>query len=123
MFGSHEEILPEDVSEEDGERILKRVADEIVSRRLTAPVFLLESCSPLSFIGSQAMVVLEPFVHAIFDLPDYRKFALIMERRENVQKLMIMIENANQKQKADRKEAQKTEKQKRGRRWLRRKSS
>ncbi len=120
MFEPHEEILSEDVTEEDSERILNRVTDEIVSRRLTAPaIFLLESCSPLSFIGSQAMVVLEPFVHAIFDLPDYRKFALIMERRENVQKLVIMIENANQKQK----EARKNGEGKRSRRWLRRKSS
>lgn len=90
---SDEEILPEDISEEEGERILDKVAKEIVSRRLTAPaIFLLESCSPLSFIGSQAMIMLEPFVHAIFDLPDYRKFALLMERGENVKKLIALIE-------------------------------
>ena len=91
MLGSHEEILPEDVDEEEGNRILKKVANEIVSRRLTAPaLFFLESCSPLSFVGSQAMIVLEPFIHAIFNLPDYRKFTLMMERRENVRKLMMI---------------------------------
>ncbi|MFC1712999.1 hypothetical protein ACFL6S_04980 [Candidatus Poribacteria bacterium] len=113
MFNPHEEILPEDVSEEDRERILKRVAAEIVSRRLTAPaIFFLESCSPLSFVGSQGMIVLEPFIHAIFNLPDYRRFALIMERRENVNRLITMIEIANQEQKATGKKEQKK------RRWL-----
>ena len=117
MFEPHEVILPEDVNPEERERILKRVADEIVSRRLTAPaIFFLESCSPLSFVGSQAMVALEPFIHAIFDLPDYRKFALIMERRENVEKLITMIEITNQEQKLAGKETQERGKRKSRRR-------
>lgn len=108
MFKPYEEILPEDVNEEDRERILKRVAKEIVDRRLTTPaIFFLESCSPLSFVGSQGMIALEPFIHAIFDLPDYRKFALMMERRENVNRLITMIEIANQEQKAARKNERK----------------
>jgi len=115
LFRPHEEILPEDVSEEDAERILKKLATEIVNRRLTVPaIFLLESCNPLSFIGGQAMIALEPFIHAIFDLPDYRKFALLIERRENVQRLITMIEIANQEQKLARKE----ERKKRSRKWL-----
>lgn len=113
MFEPHEEILPEDVSEEDRERILKRVATEIVSRRLTAPaIFFLEASSPLSFVGGQAMILLEPFVHAIFDLPDYRRFALMLERRENVNRLITLIEITNQEQKT----AAKKEPKKHG--WL-----
>ena len=108
MLEPHEEILPEDVSEEDAERILERIATEIVSRRLTAPaIFFLESCSPLSFIGSQAMIVLEPFIHAIFKLPDYRRFALMMERPENVRKLIAMIEAANREHKLSTKKRKK----------------
>jgi len=125
MFDSREEIIPEDVTEEDAERILKRVADEIVSRRLTAPaIFLLESCRPLSFVGSQAMIVLEPFVRAIFDLPDYRKFALMMERRENVASLIDMIEIANRGQKSLEKSEKEnlSAKEKFVRRWFRSKS-
>jgi len=100
MFEPYQEILPEDVDAEEGKRVLKKVADEIVSRRLTVPaIFLLEACSPLSFVGSQTMIALEPFVRAIFDLPHYREFALMMERGENVEKLITMIEAANQEQK------------------------
>ena len=125
MFDSREEITPEDVTEEDGERILKRVADEVVSRRLTAPaIFLLESCRPLSFVGSQAMIVLEPFVRAIFDLPDYRKFALMMERRENVESLIEMIEVVNRGQKTLEKSEKEnlSAKEKFIRRWFRSRS-
>jgi hypothetical protein len=100
MLNSHDVILPEDISNEDSERILKKVSVEIVDRRLTAPaIFLLESCRPLSFIGSQAMIVLEPLVHAIFDFPDYRKFAILMEQRGNVEKLIDIIETTNHEQK------------------------
>jgi hypothetical protein len=108
MFQSDEEILPEDIDAEEGKKILKKVAGEIVSRRLTAPaIFFLEAFSPLSFVGSQTMIALEPFVRAILDLPNYRKFALMMERRENVEKLITMIEIANQEQKSARKQARK----------------
>ena len=118
MFQPQGEILPEDVSDEDRERILKRVASEIVSRRLTAPaIFFLESCSPLSFVGSQGMIALEPFIQAIFDLPDYRRFALMMERRENVNRLITMIEAINYEQKTAKKKEQESPK----RRWLWRK--
>jgi len=99
-----EEILPEDVNPEEAESILKRIADEIVKRRLTVPaIFLLESCSPLNFVGSQAMLALEPFVRAIFDFPNYRKFALLMESDENVKKLIDLIEITNHEQKITRK--------------------
>lgn len=99
-----EEILPEDVNPEEAEIILKRIADEIVKRRLTVPaIFLLESCSPLNFVGSQAMLALEPFVRAIFDFPNYRKFALLMESDENVKKLIDLIEITNHEQKITRK--------------------
>ena len=46
MLEPHEEILPEDVSEEDAERILERIATEIVSRRLTAPAIFFGVLQP-----------------------------------------------------------------------------
>jgi len=103
-----EEILPEDVNPEEAKSILRRVADEIVKRRLTVPaIFLLESCGPLNFIGSQAMLALEPFVRTIFDHPGYRKFALLMESDDNVKKLIEMIETTNQEQKMAKKNQKK----------------
>ena len=108
-WSTEEEILPEDVNPEEREVILKRVSDEIVKRRLTVPaIFLLESCSPLNFIGSQAMIALEPFVRTIFDFSGYRKFALLMESDENVKKLIELIEIANHEQKMAKKKQKKS---------------
>ena len=45
------------------------------------------------------MLALEPFVRAIFDFPNYRKFALLMENDENVKKLIDLIEITNHEQK------------------------
>ncbi len=96
----NEEILPEDISKDETERILNKAADEIVKRRLTVPaIFILESCRPLNFIGSQALIALEPFIQAIFSIPDYRKFALIIENDENIKKFVEIIEIKNQEQK------------------------
>ena len=96
----NEEILPEDVDPEEAESILRKFADEIVRRRLTVPaIFILESSLPLNFIGSQGMIALEPFVRTIFSLPNYRKFALLMESDEKVKRLITLIEIVNHEQK------------------------
>lgn len=96
----NEEILPEDIDQNETERILNKAADEIVKRRLTVPaIFILESCRPLNFIGSQALIALEPFVQAIFSISDYRKFALIIESDENIRKFIDIIEAKNHEKK------------------------
>lgn len=96
----NEEILPEDIDQNETERILNRAADEIIKRRLTVPaIFILESCRPLNFIGSQALIALEPFVQAIFSITDYRKFALIIESDENIRKFIDIIETKNHEKK------------------------
>ena len=75
------------------EALIQRTAEEIVQRRLAAPaVFLLESSRPLSFIASQGLVVLGPFVDAAFDAPHYEAFCRMIENRDNVEKLTQRIE-------------------------------
>jgi len=60
---------------------------------MTVPaIFFLESMKPLSFVGSQAMHFFEPMVHAFFPVRDYERFALLMERRENLEALLVKIE-------------------------------
>lgn len=61
--------------------------------RMTVPaIFFLESMKPLSFVGSQAMHFFEPFVNAFFTVRDYERFAVLMERRENLEALLVKIE-------------------------------
>jgi hypothetical protein len=65
----------------------------VIRYRMTVPaIFFLESMKPLSFIGSQAMHFFEPMVRALFTVPEYDRFALLMERRENLEALLVKIE-------------------------------
>jgi len=60
---------------------------------MTVPaILLLESVKPLSFIGSQALYFFEPIVRALFTIPEYERYAAMMERRENIEALLVRIE-------------------------------
>jgi hypothetical protein len=60
---------------------------------MTVPaIFFLESIKPLSFVGSQAMHFFEPMVRALFSVPEYDRLAFLMERRENLEALLVTIE-------------------------------
>ncbi len=60
---------------------------------MTVPAILfLESVKPLSFVGSQALYFFEPMVRALFSVPEYERFAAIVERRENIERLLVKIE-------------------------------
>lgn len=60
---------------------------------MTVPaIFFLESVKPLSFVGSQALHFFEPMVHAFFQAREYERFALLMERRDNLEALLVKIE-------------------------------
>jgi len=81
------ELSPEDLA------LLERVAGRVVELGLEVPAILtLESGRPLSLLAGQAMVFFEPFVQAMFLLPDYRRFSSLVERRETVEALVRMIE-------------------------------
>jgi hypothetical protein len=74
--------------------LLDRVAAWLVRRRLAVPaVLFLESMKPLSFVGSQALVFLEPVVRAATGAGTARVAALL-ENRENVEELLRRIESA-----------------------------
>ena len=73
--------------------LLSKIADQIVKRKLTVPaIMFFESVKPLSFIGSQGMVFLQPIVQAFLNRREYDEITLMMESRENVEKLLLEIE-------------------------------
>lgn len=87
---------PDDIYDRERQReVLGKVARELGKRRLTAPaIFTLESMMPLSFIASQALVMLKPFVQALIGGKDYAVFAAALEERENVEWLLRELEAA-----------------------------
>ena len=65
---------------------------------MTVPAILfLESVKPLSFVGSQALYFFEPIVRALFTVPEYERFAVLLERRENIEVLLVKIEERDDK--------------------------
>lgn len=65
-----------------------------MDRRLAAPaLFLLESSKPLSFLASQGLVFLGPFVDAALDVPSYDAVVRMLEDRDNVERLLQRIEH------------------------------
>jgi hypothetical protein len=74
--------------------LLDRIAERIVELRLELPAILtLETGRPLSLLAGQTMIFLEPLVGAFLKLPDYRRFAQMIERRETVEALLRSVEN------------------------------
>ena len=87
--------------------LLQKIADQVVKRKLTVPaIMFLESVKPLSFIGSQGLVFFQPIVQAVLNRKEYDEITLMMEQRENVEKLLVEIE----KQEADWQQREQAEK-------------
>ena len=94
-----------EVLADDDRALLQRVARRVVELRLETPALLtLETARPLSVIAGQAMLFFEPFAQAMFRLPDYRRVAALVERREALEALAAMIELAtDERERAGRK--------------------
>jgi hypothetical protein len=84
------------LSPED-ERLLDRIAERVVAMSMTVPAILfLESVKPLSFVGSQALYFFEPMVRTFFTVPEYERFAALLERRDSLEALLVRIEGRDQ---------------------------
>jgi hypothetical protein len=84
-----EPLAPEDLA------LLERLARRVVEMRLETPAILtLETARPLSLVAGQAMLFFEPFAQALFHLPEYRRVAALVERREALEELARRIEQA-----------------------------
>ena len=117
FFGSDQKEIEEALTPTQ-EEILDKISKKVVQWKMAVPaIMFLESVKPLSYLGSQVMVFFEPFVHALFNFPEYSEFQQMMERRENVERLLQRIEKfdaeAYEEEKKRKKEAKllrKTEK-------------
>lgn len=74
--------------------LIERLAQRVVALHMAPPaIFFLESSKPLTYIASQALIVFEPIVQAIFSFREYREFQRLMEDRANVERLIERIED------------------------------
>ncbi|OYD14468.1 hypothetical protein CH330_08645 [candidate division WOR-3 bacterium JGI_Cruoil_03_51_56] len=86
-------MFASEISEERREELFTKIAQKIVDMRLTpVAVVILESGKPISFVGSQLMVFLQPIFMAVFPFHQYDEIAALMEERPNVELLIEKIE-------------------------------
>ncbi len=73
--------------------LLERVAARVVASRLESPAILaLESAKPVSLLAGQAMIFFEPLLQVLLPGPEVRRFAKLLERRETLEQLAVLIE-------------------------------
>ena len=78
--------------------LLDKAAGFVVKKRMAAPaVLFLESLQPMSFLGSQVMLFLQPIVASFFSRGEYERLAQILERRESIGLFIERIEETQDK--------------------------
>lgn len=108
---------PEPLNERE-DALMTKLAAKVVEWKMTVPAILfLESVKPLNFIGAQALIFFEPFVQTIFNFKDYDTFRIMMERRENVERLLQRIESLDADALEREKATRRKRRRERGRRW------
>jgi len=122
-FGEYELPPEEEALSEQEQQILFKLADFIVRKGMTVPAILtLETVKPLNYIGSQAMVFFEPFVQAVIrDVSGYNTFRRMMEKRDNIERLLQKVEELDAIQFQKEKELKKKYKAEKKARWEKRK--
>lgn len=74
--------------------LIERAARAVIRREM-APVaiFMLESCKPLSRVGSQAMIFFLPLAKVLLPEPgDYQQLIELLDDREQLERLICRIE-------------------------------
>lgn len=83
-----------ELTPERRDALIDQVAGQIVRRRMETPAILfLEMNKPVSFIASQGMVALSPFVAPFVGFQNVRLASRLFEDRQNVERLIRRIED------------------------------
>lgn len=82
--------------------VLEKTADFIIKKNMNTPAILfLETLSPLNFIGSQAMVFLQPLLGPLFSEEDYKLLVSALEKRNSISVLVGKIIERDKKLEID----------------------
>lgn len=83
-----------EITEERRSFLINKIAQRIVDLRL-APIAIvfLESSKPLTFLGNQLMIFMQPFYRAFFSFREYEEITAMLEDRNNVERLICAIEH------------------------------
>ncbi|KPK64215.1 hypothetical protein AMJ83_03010 [candidate division WOR_3 bacterium SM23_42] len=96
-----------EVTEDRKKFLLSKIAQKVVDYRLSpVAIIFLESSKPLSFLGNQFLIFMQPFYRALFSFREYEEIATMLEDRRNIEALICEIERLEE----ERDEAKRTDK-------------
>ncbi len=82
-----------EVSEERKKFLLNKIAQKVIDYRLSpVAIVFLESAKPLSFLGNQFLIFMQPFYRALFSFREYEEITAMLEDRKNIEALIREIE-------------------------------
>ncbi|MEO0136104.1 MAG: hypothetical protein ABIL39_09265 [candidate division WOR-3 bacterium] len=82
-----------EITEERRNFLINKIAQKIVDLRLSpVAIVFLESSKPLTFLGNQLMIFMQPFYRAFFSYQEYEEIAAMLEDRNNIERLICAIE-------------------------------
>jgi hypothetical protein len=82
-----------EVTEERKKFLINKIAQKAVDYRLSpVAIVFLESSKPLSFLGNQFLIFMQPFYRALFAYHEYEEITAMLEDRENIEALICEIE-------------------------------
>lgn len=84
---------PTALTEERTLQIIDDLASKIEKLGMVAPaIMMLEASKPLGFVGSQALLFLQPFLGFFWNELATMEYALLFENRGNVESLILRLE-------------------------------
>ncbi|MEE8596929.1 MAG: hypothetical protein V3T09_03870 [bacterium] len=96
-----------EVTEERKKFLINKIAQKVVDYRLSpVAIVFLESSKPLSFLGNQFLIFMQPFYRALFSYREYEEVTAMLEDRNNIEALICEIERLEE----ERNEAKRAEK-------------
>jgi hypothetical protein len=91
----------DDLPEAERDAVIENIAKKTVEHRMATPAILfLEMHKPVSFFASQSLVVLSPFTAPCVGMDNVQDASKLLEKRENVEKLIQRIEELSAEQDA-----------------------
>lgn len=82
-----------EVTEERKKFLINQIAQKVIDYRLSpVAIVFLESSKPLSFLGNQFLIFMQPFYRALFSRREYEEIAAMLEDRNNIEMLICEIE-------------------------------
>jgi hypothetical protein len=83
------------LAESERDKLIHRVAKEIIRRRLQTPAILfLEMHKPLSNVAGHAAIAFAPFVMPFLGFKTVDEYSQVFKERENVERLIQLLEES-----------------------------